>query len=260
MPFRQAGAIRYFSFDAFDERILHAVFTRHGGVSRAPWASLNMGATVGDEPANVAENRRRAFGSVGREPESSFDAWLVHGADVICAEEPRSPHSVPAKADAVLTDNPKVTLFLRFADCVPILLHDVRRNVVGIVHAGWLGTVRGAARAAIARMVERYRSDPADIIAAIGPSIGPDHYQIGADVVSQVRDAFGSVAETLLTTRAGYTHFDLWAGNRYQLESMGVRQIENAGLCTVCSMDDWYSHRGEHGKTGRFGALIAPAG
>jgi copper oxidase (laccase) domain-containing protein len=94
-------------------------------------------------------------------------------------------------------------------------------------------------------------------MAAIGPSIGPDHYEVGPDVVSQVEQSFGMDANRLIEVRAGKTYLDLWAANRLQLEKSGVEQIEIAGLCTACHIDDWFSHRAEKGKTGRFGALIA---
>ena len=146
---------------------------------------------------------------------------------------------------------------MRFADCTPVLLYDPARQVIGLVHAGWLGTVRGAARAAVESMQKRYASDPADILAAIGPAIGPDHYEIGADVIAQVKAADGSQAEELLTAHGKSIHFDLWKANQLILSGVGVHQIEVAGICTACHLDDWYSHRGEKGKTGRFGALIA---
>ncbi len=94
-------------------------------------------------------------------------------------------------------------------------------------------------------------------MAAIGPSIGVDHYEVGPDVISQVEQSFGPDANRLIELRDGRTHLDLWAANRIQLEKSGVEKIEVAGLCTACHLDDWFSHRGEKGKTGRFGALIA---
>jgi copper oxidase (laccase) domain-containing protein len=102
-----------------------------------------------------------------------------------------------------------------------------------------------------------YRSDPRNILAAIGPSIAVDHYEIGAEVADQVKSAFGQDAEDLLVRTAESTHLDLWRANELLLEKMGVRNIETAGICTACNLQDWFSHRGEFGKTGRFGALIA---
>jgi hypothetical protein len=148
---------------------------------------------------------------------------------------------------------------MRFADCVPVLLSDPKRRVVGLAHAGWLGTVRRTAAAAVDAMVERYHSNPADIVACIGPSIGVHHYEIGPEVADQVRDTFGIDAGALLMPSNGdeqRVQFDLWAANRLILEQSGLRQIEVAGLCTACHLDDWYSHRGEAGQTGRFGVII----
>jgi YfiH family protein len=146
---------------------------------------------------------------------------------------------------------------MRFADCAPILLHDPAKGVVGLVHSGWLGTVRGAVRAAVEAMQTRYGTIPADILAAIGPSIGPDHYEVGEDVMTRLRGAFGAIAETLLESHGGGIHLNLWEANRLLLEQTGVKQIEIAGLCTACRPSDWFSHRAQKGKTGRFGALIA---
>lgn len=260
MSFHLVDGIRYLTFDLFPEQVVHAVFTRQGGLSPDPWASLNMGGTVGDERPRVRENRFRAFRALGRDPHSMFDVWQVHSADVVVANAPHSivPHEL--KADAIITDNPAVTLFMRFADCTPILLFDPARHAVGIVHAGWLGTVRKAASAVVEAMRAAYGSNPADILAAIGPAIGPDHYEVGTDVIEKAAHAFGAEAETLFHWNGGpRPHFDLWAANRLALRQAGLadRQIETAGICTACNPQDWYSHRQQKGKTGRFGALIA---
>lgn len=257
MPFQSNGEIRYYQFELFDDRLIQAVFTRRGGVSPHPWAGLNLSGTVGDDPQSVRENRRRALTALDRDPYSIYDVWQVHGVHVTIAEAPRPPEIPHPQADAILTDKPGVTLLMRFADCVPVLLHDPVRKVVGIAHAGWMGTVRGAARAAVEAMQTRFGSRPNDIQAAIGPSIGPDHYRIGPDVVAQVRQAFGVDAPDLLEVRDGSTYFDLWTANRLVLEGAGVEQVEVAGLCTACHTDDWFSHRAERGRTGRFGAIIA---
>lgn len=257
MPFVEDSGLRYFQFEVFPANLTHAVFTRHGGVSPAPWDTLNVGGTVGDEAARVRENRARSFDVVGRKLDSMFDVWQVHSADAVLATSPRGPEEGIAKADIILTDRPEVTLYMRFADCVPLLLYDPVRAAVGMAHAGWLGTVRGAARAAVQAMMEGYGSRPGDIVAAIGPSIGPDHYEVRADVVERVEQAFGRASPRLIKERSGRTFFDLWEANRVQLEQLGLEQIEVAELCTACHTDDWFSHRAEKGKTGRFGALIS---
>ena len=257
MPFSHQNGLRYYTFEIFPKNITQAVFTRQGGVSPHPWDSLNVGGSIGDDITHVRENRIRSFKALGRIPESIHDVWQVHSADVIYADEPRPLDTQYQKADIMLTDNPQVTLFMRFADCTPILLYDPKKRVVGIVHSGWLGTVRGAAQAAVEAMQERYATNPADVLAAIGPAIGPDHYEVGEDVVSQVRDAFDGQADSLLEKHGESIHFDLWRANQILLENAGVKQIENAGICTACHINDWFSHRAEKGKTGRFGAMIA---
>ncbi len=257
MPFCSSHGIRYYTFESFPSSVVHGILTRRGGVSPAPWDSLNVGATVGDEREHVRENRLRSFAALGRRMDSLFDVWQVHSADVVFAEGPRPPEVDHHKADVIFTDRPEVTLYMRFADCVPILLHDPKKKVVGIAHAGWMGTVRGTCTAALKAMREHYGSKPEDIQAAIGPSIGVDHYEVGPDVIQQVERAFNGQGRSLIEMHGQKTHLDLWAANKLQLEQAGVRQIEVAGICTACHLEDWYSHRAEKGKTGRFGALIA---
>lgn len=251
----QHNGLRYFQFDSLSAK--HAIFTRHGGTSPNPWDSLNVGGTVGDDLARVRRNRILSFEAMGCAPESIFDVWQVHSADAVCARAPRPVDESYRQADIILTDRPEVTLFMRFADCVPIMLHDPRKGVIGLSHAGWMGTLRNVAAATIEAMQKNYGSNPADIIAGIGPSIGPDHYEIGADVILQVMQKFGDESELILKSHNGKIHFNLWETNRMLLERAGVEQIEISGLCTACNTQDWYSHRAEKGRTGRFGALIA---
>ena len=257
MPFHQPDTVRYYTFDLLNEAgINHAVFSRVGGVSPSPWDSLNVGGTVGDDPERVRQNRIRSLQSVGRTLESVYDVWQVHSAVVVRADIPRLPEQSYVQADILITDRPEVTLYMRFADCVPILLYDPRRHVVGLVHTGWLGTVRQAVSAALQTMQAEYGTIPADILAGIGPSVSAHHYEVGKDVVDQVESVFGLDAQSLLPEYNGKVHFDLWSANRLLLERGGVRSIEISEICTACHLEDWYSHRGEKGRTGRFGALI----
>lgn len=266
MPFHLSGGLRYYTFESLSSsRLVHAVFTRHGGVSPEPWSALNVGALVGDDPQRVSENRLRAFEAAGRSLGSMYDVWQVHGREVVCAQSPRPLDQPHIQADAILTDRPDLTLFMRFADCVPILLHDPKRGVIGVAHAGWQGTVIGVAAAAVQEMQSAYHSNPPDILAAIGPSVCTRHYEVGTEVVDQVLQAFGPDADKVLShgngeLTPGKAYFDLWSANRMMLERVGVRQIEISGICTACHPEDWYSHRAEKGKTGRFGVLIGMAG
>ncbi len=260
MPFRQAGALRILEFDLLNSpRLTHGVFTRQGGNSPVPWNSLNLGSTVGDDLRHVRANRKLALDSVGRSEESLYEVWQTHSNRVVVVTAPRGAASL-IQADAMITRSPDVTLVMRFADCVPILLFDPVRVATGIAHAGWLGTVRKTAAEAVRAMATAFGCRPGDILAALGPAIGVDHYEIGTDVEAQFQDSFGSDSALHLKPYNGAVHLDLRSANRALLESEGVREIEASGLCTACHTEDWYSHRGEAGRTGRFGAVIALRG
>jgi len=257
MPFYDRNSLRYYSFDIFDKNITQGVFTRHGGVSDVPFHSLNLGGSVGDELSHVAENRIRVFDALGRSPGSIHDVWLVHGTDIVYADAPFSLDAPSFKADIILTDNPEVSLFMRFADCVPLLFHDPMKHVIGIAHAGWMGTVKGVGRMTVKGMNDRYGSRPKDIIVGIGPSISVDKYEVKEDVATPFRNAYVEDVDKIIQTRDGKTYLDLWKANEIQLRNAGVEQIQVSGICTASNTNDWFSHRAEKGKTGRFGVLMA---
>jgi polyphenol oxidase len=258
MILHQPGEIRYFTFEIFDREGVNAfIFSRKGGISPFPWESLNVGGTVGDSPERVLENRNRAFSAVGRNIDSMFDVWQVHSNEVVRADHPRSPEMDYQKADIILTDKEPVTLFMRFADCVPILLFDPIHKVIGLVHAGWIGTVNQIGKVAVQAMHALYGTDPGCLLAGIGPSICVDHYPVGGEVTAKVESSFNKDSKELLRTINDQVHFDLWTSNKLVLEQAGIKNIELASICTVCQPDDWYSHRGEKGKTGRFGVLFS---
>jgi YfiH family protein len=153
-------------------------------------------------------------------------------------------------------------LMLRFADCVPILLLDPGERVVGIVHAGWRGTLAKIGARAVATMVATYGCRADQVRAAIGPSIGPCCFEVGPEVVDTARQAFADCADgdaAQLVSREqvnGKAHLDLWSANAIQLRDVGVRSIETAGVCTKCNSEVYFSHRATGGRTGRFAALI----
>ncbi len=257
MGFEQTAQVKRYVFEILsDAPIIQGVFTRNGGVSPAPWNSLNLGGLNGDSRANVIENRKRIFEDMGRRVESIFDVWQVHGTEVICTNSPRLLDAAHLKADAILTDSPDITLFMRFADCVPILFYDPVKKVVGIAHAGWQGTVKKIAGITVDAMREKYGSKPENILAGIGPSIGVDHYQVGKDVADHITRAFSDTAGILIE-RNNNLYLDLWAANYRTLYDAGIRNIQVAGVCTACDTHEWFSHRAEKGSTGRFGATIA---
>ncbi|HNS38439.1 MAG TPA: polyphenol oxidase family protein, partial [Anaerolineaceae bacterium] len=138
--------------------------------------------------------------------------------------------------------------------------YDPKKQVVGIAHAGWQGTVKKIASATVLAMQKHYGCLPDDIWAGIGPSIGPDHYEVGPDVIEQVRQTFGAHSDEILISVNSRTHLNLWLANKIVLNESGVNTVSIAGECTACHLEDWYSHRGEHGKAGRFGAVLALEG
>lgn len=257
MPFKDIGSLRVFQFESMKHPdLIHGVFTRRGGVSRGPWRSLNVGATVGDDPDHVRQNRHRIFSGLDLATESAYEVWQVHSARVVVVENPRGSMEIE-RADALVTNRSHVTLLMRFADCVPIVVYDPIRRAVGMAHAGWLGTTRKVAMELIKTMKRAFGSDPVDILAGIGPSIAAHHYEVGPEVIEAVRASFGDEAEKHLHNMDGNFQFDLWSANQALLEDAGVRQIEISGLCSACDADDWYSHRAQAGTTGRFGVVVA---
>lgn len=257
MPFYQAGAIKYFKFPSLDDQgIFHAVFTRHGGYSPAPWSSLNFGASVGDDSKRVMHNREIALRSLNLDPTKVFDLYQVHSTNIVFTDRPLSPGEQHQKADAIVTNQPNVILMMRFADCVPILMFDPKNHVVSISHAGWVGTVDQIASKTVMFMHEKYGTDPENLIAGIGPSICPDHYPIGKEVLNRIHTSFGYKTDLLVYENNDKTYFDLWKANQLLLNEVGVKKVEISRLCTYCNLRDWFSHRGENGKTGRFGVVI----
>ena len=238
--------------------VAHGVFTRLGGHSRPPWAGLNTGHGVGDDPAAVEANHRLICGSLGFQLPDIASPHQVHGTAVGIVNE-QDKGRVRPRTDALATAAAGVLLMLRFADCVPIMLYDPRQRAIGLAHAGWRGTVAGVAQAAVGAMERALGCRPPDIVAGIGPAIGPCCYEVGEEVTDVVREALPSVAQLLTRRSNGRWHLDLWAANRHQLAQSGVRQIEVAAICTACHTDEWFSHRAEHGTTGRFGAAIGLA-
>jgi len=167
--------------------------------------------------------------------------------------------SIVQGADALVTDTPDLALCVTVADCVPVVIYDPERQVVGLAHAGWGGTVARISSRTVATMRERFGCNPGAIVAAIGPSIGPSGYEVGDDVVERAQTGFGERASELLSPApGGKAFFDLWAANRIDLEEAGVaaERIEVSGIASEQRLGEFYSHRHEGGCTGRFIAAV----
>lgn len=247
--------ILYQSAQLLDLGVIHAVTTRHGGVSPAPFDTMNLSAHVGDTPERVQENLERLHNALGLGRAATVDASQAqanHVARVTANERGTRIQNV----DGLITNTRGVNLMLRFADCVPILLYDPIHHAIGLAHAGWRGTVSKVLTNTVNEMRAAFETEPNDLIACIGPSIGPCCYEIGAEVRENVERAFPETFELLLRQN-GSVHLDLWQANAAQLRALGVKQIEIAGVCTADHTHDFYSWRREQAHTGRFAALIA---
>ncbi|MBI4675588.1 MAG: peptidoglycan editing factor PgeF [Chloroflexi bacterium] len=235
--------------------VVHAVTTRHGGTSPAPFTSLNLSAHVGDDPARVHENLARVHQALGLPRAATVDASQAQ-ADRVARVTVAECGTRLQGVDGLITNVPGIPLMLRFADCAPILLYDPTHQAIGIAHAGWRGTVGKVLTNTVNALRDAFDTQPRDLMACIGPSIGPCCYEIGADVVERVHAAFPDT-RALLWRKNGATHLDLWQANAAQLRALGVQHIEIAGVCTADHTHDFYSWRRENAVTGRFAALIA---
>ncbi|MFN8527256.1 MAG: peptidoglycan editing factor PgeF [Anaerolineae bacterium] len=257
MERHEQNGLVYYRFDLLGA-LKHGVFTRHGGTSAAPFASLNLGGNVGDDPKAVRQNHVRMYEVLGVEDTRACTVWQVHSVDTVLVNQPVKGRRWIAAADGMITDKPDTPLSMRFADCTPILLYDPVQGVIGMAHAGWRGTVKGMSAHIVKAMTQAYGCKPANIRAVIGPSIGPNRYQVGAEVVDAARAYFGDVTGLFhIDPRDNTPYFNLWEANRRDLERGGVEQIEIAGICTAEHTGDFFSHRAEHGQTGRFGAVLS---
>ena len=253
------GVITY-TFDSLQGQALNAhVSTRHGGVSPSPWNSLNFSVKRGDTPERVRANWDRLAEALGLAREHLVTCRQVHGTAVAKVNWDDAGQ-IQEGADALITDAPGLPLGLVFADCVPLILYDPQHRALGICHAGWRGTVNGAAAATLWAMQAAYGTDPATVLAGIGPSIGPASYQVGPEVADLVRLKLPQADELLAYPdgEAERPYLNLWQANVVQLQEAGVplHQIEVSGIDTAQRTDDFFSHRAEQGRCGLF-AMIA---
>jgi YfiH family protein len=260
-----ANSVVTYTFESLTNYPVQAhVSTRHGGVSPAPWSSLNFSVLRGDDPQRVHANRQRLAEAIGVRAEDYVGCRQMHGTGVAKVDW-SDAGTFRDECDALVTDAVGLPLFLVFADCVPVLLYDPVHHALGVCHAGWRGTVNGAAAAALWTMQAAYDSNPSTIVACIGPSIGPASYAVGEDVIALAQAKLPDAAELFVYPNGdeGQAHFDLWSANRNQLAAGGVppHQIEVAGIDTATNTGDFFSHRAEHGRCGLFGmvARLLPA-
>jgi YfiH family protein len=219
----------------------HAFFTREGGVSDGIYAGLNGGLGSDDDPKHVAENRRRMAAQMGVAPDRFLSAHQVHSPDAVVASGPWEGTSRP-RADAIVTRTEGLAIGVTAADCAPVLLVDPNARVIGAAHAGWKGALTGILESTIGAM-EKLGAERGGMVAAIGPLIRQQSYEVGSEFVERFLDAEADHAVFFIpSTRAGHSMFDLAGFIRMRLENAGVLMIDDIGVDTY-SDERFYSYR-----------------
>lgn len=246
------------AFETGSLPVPHGFSPRAGGVSEGPYASLNLGWSVGDDSAAVLENRRRLAAAFGLELDRVARMDQVHGTQVRVAGSDHAGQD----GDAIVGDDPGWLLVVSAADCLPLLLLDRRRGAVAAAHAGWRGTVGGVVPAVLEAMATRFGSDLGDLSAWLGPSIRGRNYQVGPEVVEAAVRA-GAPEEAIWAdpSVAGRWRLDVATVVRHQLQDAGVAPgaVEVSPTCTFEAAERCFSHRRDRGLTGRHWAVIRAA-
>lgn len=234
--------------------------TRHEGVSRAPYNSLNLGANTFDPPHNVHGNRSLLARTFGGGIERFVMVTQCHGTDILVIDEPNSDfaHFQKLECDAIITNQPQVMIAVGVADCLPILLLDPEKRVVAALHAGWKGTAANIAAKGLQSMVNVFGSRKEDILSALGPAIGPCCYEVD-EPVKQAFVAAGTDWDRCAEAAGDNKwRLSLTAANRAQLLAAGLPEanMEVAGQCVCCQQDWFFSYRRDGGETGRQAGFI----
>jgi YfiH family protein len=233
----------------------HAFFSREGGVSEGIYASLNGGIGSNDNPAHVAENRRRMAAQIRVPPEHFLTVFQVHSPDVAVASEPWDTAARP-KADAIVTRTAGLAIAVTAADCGPILLADPKARVIGAAHAGWKGALTGIIESTVGAM-EKLGAERGNIVAAIGPLIRQQSYEVGNEFVERFVETDAENAPHFLpAAREGHAMFDLAGFIRKRLENAGVLMIDDTGIDTYSDPRFFSYRRSVHRKETDYGRHV----
>lgn len=259
--FAEAKGVEWGCFPAWKQwGVVHGFLCRTGGCSSLFSGGLNLSYNVGDDREKVLANRQKMAAALDFPLERAVACQQVHSTHVAVVTERDAGKGTLTLADAIpetdgmVTDCHRLPLLISYADCVPILLADTRTGAVGAVHGGWRGSVGKIVPHALNVMKEAFGTEPGDVVAGIGPSIGPCCYEVGQEVA----DRAAEYPSCLTPHRPGHYMLDLWQLNTLELLEAGVprEQIYRADCCTSCHKDRFFSYRAEKGKTGRLYAVI----
>jgi YfiH family protein len=241
---------------ASSSNIRHAFFTRQGGASDGIYASLNGGIGSSDDPARVMENRRRMAEHLGVRPDALISVHQIHSADAVTVESPWQ--SERPRADAMATAIPGLALGITTADCGPVLFADPQARIIGAAHAGWRGAVNGILEATVEAM-ERLGADRGRIVAVLGPTISQTAYEVGPEFVTRfAEEAPGHQRFFRPSEKPGHAMFDLPGFIGARLETAGIGEFVDLGLCTYSDEDRFFSYRRTtHRSEPDYGRLIS---
>lgn len=262
MDIKEKNGVPFFSYPLLEQTglVKHGFSTRLGGVSKGVWASMNISTTRGDDPAAIAENRRRIASAIGVDENKMVFTRQIHTTNVAVVTEEDFGASLP-DTDGMVTNVPGLCLVTFYADCVPLYFVDPVKKAAGLSHSGWRGTVNKMAAATVKKMQEAFGTNPADVIAAVGPSICQDCYEVSEDVISQFRENYRKEDwESLYYQKEnGKYQLDLWRANEINLLDAGIKRehIAVTNVCTCCNPEVLFSHRVMGTDRGNLSAFLA---
>lgn len=267
MTVREEKGVTYLTYPALAAvpGIVHGFSTRLGGVSEGIYGTMNLSFTRGDEDATVRENYRRLAAAVGFSPEDIVTSDQTHTTNVrVVTKEDRGNGITRPRpytdVDGMITNVPGLVLATFYADCVPLYFVDPEHRAIGLSHSGWRGTAGKIGAVTLERMGEQYGTDPARVLAAVGPSICQKCYEVSRDVIEVFEQSFEKKHWTKLfyEKENGKFQLNLWEANRIILMEAGVpgEQISMPNLCTCCNPEFLFSHRASQGKRGNLGAFL----
>lgn len=260
----KAGVV-YLTIPAFEEAgmVKHCFTTRLGGVSKGIYESLNTSVIKEDPMENVRRNLDLVCGANGIDYTRLVFSDQVHGDNIKAVTEADLGKGLTVPSDIVdvdglMTNVPGIPLITFYADCVPLFFLDTKNRAVAVSHSGWKGTVLKIGVKTVKQMGKAYGTKPGDCLVGIGPSIGPECFEVGPEVVEEFRNAFDNWAEFTEPFGAGKFKIDLWKANKLMLMKLGIPEenISVSGLCTKCNEDMFFSYRRDNGRTGSLSAII----
>lgn len=267
MQIKENKGVTWLTYPAFEQfaDIVHGFSTRLGGVSEGIYASMNLSFTRGDKDAAVYENYRRFAAALGFSERDIVASDQTHTANVrIITEEDRGNGITKPRpytdVDGMITNVRGLVLATFYADCVPLYFVDPVHHAIGLSHSGWRGTVAKIGAVTIRKMQETYGTDPADVYAAIGPSICQECYEVSEDVILEFQKSFAPEhwEKLFYKKENGKYQLNLWEANEIIFTEAGIteKHISMPGICTCCNPEFLFSHRASHGKRGNLGAFL----